>query len=197
MLSNIRIFLGKYYKAVILFIFVFVVIAGMQIISNRKTPTGEKRVSPKNVATSVEGITTGMSDESELESFGEPRSIDELPDGSLLYKFGPEKSPRPIEVVVEKGKIVFIKKFPAINDKVTLDYYLKTYGESDLGLFYEEPGFIAHVYLDEGIVIVADDSKRENVYELRYFVPTSEENFLETWGSDLLSEPPLLPPLYY
>ncbi|MCH7640571.1 hypothetical protein IID22_00005 [Patescibacteria group bacterium] len=90
-----------------------------------------------------------------------------------------------------------MKKYPAASDKDTLNHYIETFGDYDLSLFYEEPEFVAYVFLNEGLVVVAHQGERGNVYELRYFVPTSEEEFLETWGSDLLTEPPRKPPLYY
>ena len=203
MFSKISNLFNKYYKLVVVVSFALVVIVGMRIIStSRKKDTAidvkqPQEISKEKVATSIEGVTPGVSDKSKLEVFGEPRSEVINPDGSTLFKFGPEKSPVPIEVVVQENKIVFIKKYPSLNDKTTLKYYLDEYGNPDLSLFSEAPGFKAHVFLDEGLVVVAQEVGRGNVYELRYFVPTTKEEFLATWGKDLSSQPPTLPPLYY
>lgn len=50
------------------------------------------------------------------------------------------------------------------------------------------PGILVYVYLDNGIALEVDTTT-SLIWAIRYFVPTSEEQFLSTWGKDLSQSP--------
>jgi hypothetical protein len=147
-------------------------------------------------ASSSEGVTPGKSSVSDLEKL--PRALAVIPndDGTITHTYGLETDPQPTEVIVEEGWVTFLKKRPGSGDPLFLRQYVQKYGEYNLSLYSHEPGFKAYVFLNAGLVVVAQEVKGD-VIELQYFTPTTEEDFLQSWGKNFLSVSPTLPPNYY
>lgn len=189
-------FFKKYHKPIIVSSLVATGVIAVLIYSSfgksRPVPK-EPEVEEIKIAplTTTEGITPGISDVSSLTNFGKPLSIEEKEGGYTVYLFGPERSPRPTEVYIKEGRVAFVKKRPTTNDKFFLRDYLEELGEPDFTLYYKINEFKAYVFFDEGLVVVAHQGERGDVYELRYFIPTTKEEFFTTWGKDLPSSPPL------
>lgn len=187
-------FIKRYFKLIIVAAFVATGVVAILVYSSvRKSRPAPKEPDVEEVkitpVTSIEGITPGISDVSSLNIFGEPLSIEEK-GGYTVYLFGPERSSRPTEVYIKEGKVVFVKKRPTANDKLFLSDYREELGEPAFTLYSTINEFRAYVFFEKGLVVIAHQGERGDVYELRYFLPTTKEDFSETWGKDLSSKPP-------
>jgi len=193
MLDRLLDFIKRHTKSTLTLIFILALVVGMYstVSKDEQKRLKESKVPPTNIT--VEGITPGLSGTDDLKRFGKSRSIEQNSDGSILHEFGPERSPEPTKVVVRDSKIVYVQKHVSSEDPGNISYFLNNFGEPDFILFYKVFGFKTYVFLDEGMAVVAFDTENiiGAVYELRYFVPTTKEEFLRTWGSDLPSEEPI------
>lgn len=178
---------------------VLVVVASLVygILSERGKEREQAQEPPKPpVATSSEGITPGKSTESDLEKLGEAREIKENPDQTKSYLFGLKTDPEPTRIDVKDNRVIFIQKRPRETDPLFLKDLITQYGQPGLELYSQIPGLKAYVFLDSGIAAIAMPDTGI-ITQLRYFVPSTQEEFLRTWGEDFLSSQPTLPPLYY
>jgi hypothetical protein len=153
-------------------------------------PSGPSR------ASSSEGLIPGESSVEDLEKLKGPLSVIPNEDGTITHTYGLETDPQPIEVIVKDGRVTFLKKRPTGSDPLFLEEYVKRFGEYDFSMYSQEPGFKAHVFLEAGLVVVAQEVKGD-VIELQYFTPTTEEDFLKLWGENFLEVSPTQPPNYY
>lgn len=167
------------------------------ILSARKEAT-EKPDGPSGrvgIETS-EGIKPGITTPSDLEKIRTPREVQQNPDGASTYVFGQKTDPNPDEAVIENDKVVFFKKRPTQEDFSNISQVIEKYKNPDFILFSSIPDSIVFIFLDEGLAVIADKDSGV-IHELRYFVPTTKENFIQGWGKDFLSTSPTPPPLYY
>lgn len=143
-----------------------------------------------------EGIRPGITTSSDLQKIRTPREVQENPDGTSTYVFGEKTDPNPDEAVTKDDKVFFFKKRPTQKDFSNISQVVEKYKNPDFTLFSSIPDSIVYVFLDEGLAVTADKDSGV-VHELRYFVPTTKEDFIQGWGKDLLSTSPTPPPLYY
>lgn len=147
------------------------------------TPTISYRSNWKN-------IYPGITPLSEIESkLGKPSKTKML-QNEIVYSYPSENKNWPDQVFVSKenNQIVLIKTyFP----KENYDYFTNRYGQSDKEMFgpHSQAGFSTFIFSNEGLAIVAE-KKSKKVLEVWYFRPADIENFLQTIGKDLQSNPP-------
>lgn len=198
MMEKIKSFLKGRRLILILVILVLTALLVDRFLSEKGEPEKPTETKPKkesSISTSEE-ITPGKSEINDLSVFGEPRDIKDNPDNTKTYFYGSYTDPQPTEAVIKDGKVVFIKKRPSLQDPISLSFFTDQFGEPDFSLYHQYQTFKAYVFLEEGVAVIAREGKGD-IIELRYFVPTTKEEFLLTWGKDLLLKPPPLPPLYY
>ncbi|NCN03858.1 MAG: hypothetical protein GW942_02170 [Candidatus Pacebacteria bacterium] len=133
------------------------------------------------------GITPGYSKQEQLiKMMGEPLDIIETENGSeIKYKSDFPAVPNKVETNKE-GTVQFIKEYLLYDETHLLSQYISEYGEPNISLIDNESGdaFKAHVFLDEGLVIVAHNVDG-SVEQKWYFEPTTAEIFLSSWGNNL------------
>lgn len=198
MLNKIKSFLKgrKLILTLVIIVLATSLVYGSLSKKDKSEKPGETGPKKESLISTSEGVTVGKSKAKDLDAFGEPREIKENPDNTMSYVYGLETDPQPTKVVVKDEKIIFIKKRPTLFDPTSLSSFKDQLGEPDFSLYHEYPTYKAFVFLEEGVAVIAGEEKEE-VIELRYFVPMKREEFLLTWGKDLLPQPPPLPPLYY
>jgi len=167
------------------------------VLSERNKERKQAQEPPKPpVASSSEGITPGKSTESDLEKLGQAREIKENPDQTKSYLFGLKSDPEPTRIDVKEGTVIFVQKRPGGAGPLFLKDLISQFGQPNLELYSQLPGLKAYVFLDSGIAAIAMPDTG-TITQLRYFVPSTQEEFRETWGKDFLSSQPTLPPFYY
>jgi len=137
---------------------------------------------------SYQGITPGYSKIGDFKTkFGQAREVIETNRGTQ-YNFAPEfESVQNNEVVTDQaGTIQFIKELVPFNREHNLQVYTQVWGDYDLHLHKQSfaPAVWAYVFLNKGVVIFAHIDG-DVVEEKWYFTPTSEANFLKSWGENL------------
>lgn len=172
-------FAEYWYVFVLIGIFILFVIAQILRLLTPPVPIKEN---------TWQGVTPGYSTIKQLqEQMGEASRVEELESGQRLYYPPNYESKRFNEIETdESGTVVFIKELVEFDEEHTLADYTEAYGDYDLRLHPSSfaPSVYAHVFLDEGLVIMAHVD-RNIVEEKWYFDPVSEEVFLESWGSNL------------
>lgn len=146
-------------------------------------------------------ITPGYTNISEIpDSLGSPISQAETADGTQ-YSFESTYPPLPHEIVTDpNGTVLFIKEYTPIESTENLLEYITSLGRADFTLKDINSGYSldAHVYLEEGIVVLAHIADG-SVQQKWYFVPTTAEIFLASWGRNLNTEargPETAPEIY-
>jgi len=137
-------------------------------------------------------ITPGLSDVNDVtKNFGQPLSQESYGPGQRL-QYQSQYPTRPHDVITDQsGTVQFIKEYLPLDSQEFINTSIEQYGEPDYVLIDEITGdaFRAYVFLDQGLVLIAhiaDDS----VQQKWYFVPTSADNFLQSWGQSLTNEEP-------
>jgi hypothetical protein len=132
-------------------------------------------------------ITPGFSNYEQLvEQMGPPLDSVETEDGFKL-DYQSDFLAIPNQVITDKtGTIEFIKEYLLYDPNHVLKTYKDLYGEPDLVLFEEEnsSAIKANVFLEEGLVILAHITDG-TVEQKWYFVPTTQDLFLASWGQAL------------
>ncbi|MDH5533664.1 MAG: hypothetical protein OEX81_04530 [Candidatus Pacebacteria bacterium] len=133
------------------------------------------------------GVTPGYSKYKDLvENMGIPIDKVETETGFDI-KYQSDFLALPHEVVTDKeGTVSFIKEYLLYDPTHLLSQYVEDFGEPEIVLFDDQSGtaFKAHVFLDEGLVIIAH-IKDGSVEQKWYFEPVSKEIFLKSWGKTL------------
>jgi hypothetical protein len=110
-----------------------------------------------------------------------------------IYEFDWRGRYQPITVIVDNNGFIQYIRTPQFGSSYgDLDNHIRERGLGDPDLewyLHNQFNMKAYVYLNEGIVFEAEEYNRE-VITIRYFTPTTREEFLRTWGSDLQSEQP-------
>jgi len=187
----------KKYRLIIVFSFIIIgsSIVGFFIDKERQEKETVVPIGVTEGETS-EGIKPGKTTVSDIEKMENLREIKHNSDGTSTYIFGIETDPKPMEVVVKGNLVSLVKKRPTQGEPAFLKEIIIEYDEPDFTLYHQIIDSIAYIYLDEGLVIIADKDTGV-IHELRYFTPSTKEEFLATWGKDLSDEQPTPPPLYY
>ena len=122
------------------------------------------------------------------QQLGEPKNIVQYDSYSVLEYESPYDT-MPNEVAVDKNNLViFIKEFLLYDENHIFNQYLEKYEQADLELYAPmiSEAVKAHVFLDEGLVIIAH--LQGTVEQKWYFIPTDEQTFLKSWEKELLQE---------
>jgi hypothetical protein len=145
---------------------------------------------PPDQANTWQGITPGVSKIDQIQQkLGQPIGVEETTDGSKL-SYTSHYPSIPNQVVVDKtGTVSFIREQISYDPNHNLQTYLTQYGQPDLQLFYDTlgDGTRANVFLDEGVVIMTHP-QNSAVLEKWYFTPTTQELFMQSWGTSLSAE---------
>jgi hypothetical protein len=132
-------------------------------------------------------ITPGHSKISQVVTkLGEPIATQQTSQGDE-YHFTSFSELTPNKVVTDSsGNVKFMKEFFISDFDHLLSDYTDKYGEPDLSLVdLDSSGAVrAHVFLEEGLVVVAHNIDK-NVSQRWYFEPTTEQIFLNSWGNNL------------
>ena len=198
MLSKIKILLGnrKFIFIACLVLIIFVSLAyGILSERTRIKKQAQEPLKPSPTASS-EGLIPGKSKVADLEELGEPREIIENKDQTKSYLFGLKTDPEPLHINTKDDTVIFIQKRPTQEDPLRLKDLISEYGQPNLELFTQFTGLKAYVFLNSGVAAIAIP-ETGTITQLRYFIPSSQEEFLQTWGKDFQSAEPTLPPLYY
>ena len=179
----------------ILFIVAVVYFGEKERQQEQKQPDLSQNGLPSFSVQSSEGLSAGQSGLKELENLGEASRVIENEEGTKSFIYGKEQDPQPKTVIVDNNLVIFIRKRPDFEDPNNLSKFTDQYGQPDAELYTHYTGFNAYIYLEEGLVVLAGEGGA--LLELRYFVPTTLNNFLSLWGQDLSERPPPPPPLYY
>lgn len=171
-----------WYVAAGIVVFVLLIVAQIfRVLTPKEVPTQQN---------TWNGITPGYSSLDQLvEQMGEPLSSEQSSQGTTVY-YKSEFPTLPNTVVADStGTIQFIKEYIPYDENHVLAQYVQKYGQYDLELFDEQTGGStkAYVFLDEGLVVLAHISGNA-VEQKWYFTPTTEQNFLQSWGDSLTSE---------
>lgn len=150
---------------------------------------------PENAPNSWQGVVPGYSKlDSAVDTFGQPIGSRRVSAGTE-YSFTSPIQVFPHQVVTDdQGTITFMKEYLSYKDERNLSEYTEKYGPADLVLKDEgsRDSLDAHVFLDEGLVILAHvaDGAVEQIW---YFEPTTAETFLASWGKNLTPEAQVRP----
>ena len=197
MLGKIKLLLKSHKFSVFAILLAVVVSLFYGISSERKKEVNQPLEKPSEIpAVSSEGVVPGKSTLSDLEKFGEAREVIENPDQTKTYLFGTKTDPEPDRIDIKEGNVIFIQKRPKEGDPLSLKDLISQYGNPNLELYSRLPGLKAFVFLENGIMAIAT-SDTGVISQLRYFIPTNQEEFGKSWGKDFLTNQPTLPPLYY
>lgn len=139
---------------------------------------------------SWQGLTPGYSRlEDVVGNLGQPLSTEDIREGTALY-YQSDFPVFPDEVIVNTTNTVqFIKEFVPYNADHTLQQYTQEFGQPDLELYDQDTGYAskAYVFLQQGLVIIAHISG-QTVEQKWYFVPTTQQEFLQSWGKNLTDQ---------
>ena len=149
-----------------------------------------------------QGITPGYKITSTISSqLGSPIKVEKLAGErqELSYDSQDFKSFHTTVTLSQEGTVDIIKIPVAYNEDNLLQNYTSDLGTADLELYDTSIGLTAkaHIFLEKGVVIIANETTGV-VEGIWYFEPTTEEVFLNTWGTDLskdASEPEAFPGL--
>lgn len=139
-----------------------------------------------------QGLTPGFKLTPKLsETLGSPVKVKNLPAEKQQLSYKSEHFAAYYnEVYVDKeGVVEFIVVPSKYEETNTISNYITLYGQPDIELFapHISTNSKAHVFLDEGIVVITKSTSLI-VTEVWYFEPTDRETFLSTWGEELSPE---------
>ena len=145
---------------------------------------------PKSDYNLWQGIRPGYSSVEDLnKQFGTPATEQKIEGGSV-FEYQSDFPAIPHQVVADQNQVVlFVKEFVPLEEGVFLAQYSQNLGGVDLVLRDQasSDALRAHVYLEKGLVLLAH--QQNGLIEQRwYFVPTTREIFLSSWGRSLTSE---------
>lgn len=145
---------------------------------------------PDNQANTWNGVTPGYSSlQDAISKFGEPTGTKQTANGTATV-FEAFDYSAPHEVITDQsGTITFMKEYLPYDPENILQSYIEQYGQPDLSLYNHtgNPGNLNHVFLKEGLVVVAHEEENV-VFERWYFEPTDQATFLQSWGQSLEEE---------
>ncbi len=136
-------------------------------------------------------LTPGYSSYQDVQTkLGQPLASNKTARGTEL-SYQSQFPSIPTQVVInDENKVTFIKERLPYDPEHTLQAYIDKLGTPDLELYIEESEAIkAHVFLAEGLVIVAHISDK-SVEQKWYFEPTDKDTFLASWGQALSENQP-------
>lgn len=153
---------------------------------------------PENAPNQWQGLVPGYSTLADVtQSLGEPLRSERTGDG-IEYQFNSPIQALPHEVITnDQGVVTFIKQYVSYKDELFLSHYVEQYDDAELVLKDEgsRDSLDAHVFLDQGLVVLAHVADG-NVEQLWYFEPTTKEKFLASWGKSLQTESELEPEVF-
>lgn len=194
-------FVKKHKKILGVIIFVVLIIAfsiyfgEKEIQQEAQMEEPEETEFPSSSIKTSENLSAGESNLEDLDILGDPAETEQNEDGTETLIYGSTNDPQPTTVVVDNNEVLFIKKRPSLDDPNNLNQFINEHGSPEAEFFTEYVGFKAYVFLQKGLSVTAGEGG--SILELRYFIPTSKEEFLNTWGKDFSETPPPIPPLYY
>lgn len=175
--------LWREYWYVILFIIAFIALAVSYILRAITPPT--------NQPNTWNNLTPGYSKLDDVtQNLGQPIGQEQTPFGErLLYESNYPTLPNSV-IVDPENTVQFIKQYLPLDGFEALETYTSQYGEPDFVLIDEEAGetFRAHVFLTEGLVLIAHVADN-SVQQKWYFTPVNAEIFLQSWGTNLTDQP--------
>jgi hypothetical protein len=132
-------------------------------------------------------ITPGKNSIIDVEKkLGSPIGVTQYSEYSVLQYDSPFPT-MPHEVAIDKNNLViFIKEYLTYDENHKIDQYLDQYQETDLDLYAPmiSEAVKAHVFLEEGLVIIAH-MQNGAVEQKWYFIPTDKEVFIKSWEKEL------------
>jgi len=132
-------------------------------------------------------ITPGKNSSADVQKkLGSPIGVTQYSEYNVLQYDSPFPT-MPHEVAIDKNNLViFIKEYLTYDENHRLDQYLDQYQETDLELYAPmiSEAVKAHVFLEEGLVIIAH-MKNGAVEQKWYFIPTDKEVFIKSWEKEL------------
>ena len=135
-----------------------------------------------------QGITPGTTTVGELEKkLGQPIDQIQNADGTTTLHYQSAFTSIPNQVVADdQNTIQFIKEYYDYTQGFYLADYIQEHGEADFSLtdLGTSDAVLAHIFLTDGVVLVANKSNNY-VIQKWYFTPTTKENFLAQWGKNL------------
>lgn len=148
----------------------------------------EEILEPKGTAPSWNEITPGKTKITEVEQrLGKPSSETRL--GSKTLHTFPLEEGGPSHKVTTENEVVKLVKEQYYGDE-KLDNFKQRYGDPQTELYgpYESMGFKVYVFTKNGIALIASTNDG-TILEIWYFEPTSIEEFVKNWGSNLSPQP--------
>ena len=179
---------NKYTKIIFIFLAVLAVLLVIASAVQQFIPIEEPPVQENT----WQGLTPGFKLTPKLlEELGKPLEVENLPAEKQHLTYSSEHfAAYHNEILVNKEGIVEFIQIPAkFDENNTLSNYITLYGEPDFELFAPQvnENVKAHVFLDEGLVIVANISNKV-INQTWHFEPTDTETFMLNWGRQLSTE---------
>lgn len=178
--------LWKEYWYVLAMAFAFILLIISYVIRLILPPTP-----PPDQSNNWNGITPGYSSLQDVTSvLGEPVGTKRTAQGNATV-FESHDYSAPHEIITnQQGTVTFAKEYLPYNPDNVLSTYVEEFGQPDLSLYNHQGNSanLNHVFLDEGVVIVAH-AEEDIVFERWFFEPTNEATFLRSWGQSLEPEP--------
>lgn len=132
-------------------------------------------------------ITPGKNSMADVQKkLGSPVGVTQYSEYSVFQYDSPFPT-MPHEVAVDKNNLViFIKEYLTYDEEHVLNQYLEKYEATDLELYAPmiSEAVKAHVFLEEGLVIIAH-MQNGAVEQKWYFIPTDKEVFIKSWEKEL------------
>lgn len=188
-MQNINHFSNQPSKADKNWLIIFIVTSVIIIISSITFNIATKEVVPTQVNT-LKSATPGFEFTQNIKNnFGTPLEVKKTELGTE-YNYKSEFPTHNTKVVVSEDNIVlFTSERLSYNPEHLLASYTSEFGNPQLILDYYKisESVKANVFLNAGVVIFAH-IKDGSVEAIWRFVPTTEENFMNSWGKELTTE---------
>lgn len=189
-------------------ILLVVVIIGVLILSepgsngqnpNPITPTPapiRERTSREGKVAPTQKTIIERTTEQEVKKLSHIEDVSVLSDGSIRYTFASPLVTRKNEVIVRNEKVIFERILVPENSRepgfITISEYKKQYGEPQRiirGSHFYGNFIETFIYADKGFAFIGN-SVTDEVFEVHTFAPTSVENYIVQYGSDINEEAP-------
>lgn len=141
-------------------------------------------------AITFQNIQPGITSANQLQAIlGQPISS-KTQDGATTLELPSTYLKNPHVAVVKNDLVVLFAEKVALDKKLVLENYIDQFGQPDTTRYLERygPGYSAHIFLKQGLLVVAYDRSGE-VVELWYFQPMSIQELVSLAPVTLFSQP--------
>lgn len=175
----------------LLFIFIIIIIVGIFIYIFFPRGSQPTPPSPVQIFSPLQKTSIGETTKPTVEKFPGLINSQNLSDGSIQYNYSSLIPQRPNTVIIKNNVVVFeqtiLPENPQAKGYAKISDFTKRLGDPEKTL--QGSKFYGHlisiyIYSSKGLVIIGN-SYTDEVYEVQTFSPSTPENYIKTFGSDI------------